>query len=238
MSESSGSAVAVESVPDAKYLEAILPLLDLSDALRVLAGRFEPGRLAVVSNFGPSTLVVLHTLHEIGIRLPVVFIDTLHHFPETLEHVERVRERYDLDLRVYRPAPTRADFEAMYGPELWRRDLDRYHEVAKVEPFREATAELDGWITGRRRDQSGARDDLPLVETGQSFRFNLLAFWSRTEVWRFILTKGVPYNPLHDRGYASIGDAPLTTPVREGEPERAGRWRGLGRSECGIHQDV
>jgi phosphoadenosine phosphosulfate reductase len=209
--------------------------LDLPSALETITAAFEPGRLAVVSNFGPSTLVVLHTLHRIGIRLPVIFIDTLHHFRETLEHVERVREKYDLDLRIYRPAPTRAEFERIHGPELWKRDLDRYQAVAKVAPFQAATADLAAWITGRRRDQSRSRDDLPIVENGEQIRINPLATWNRTDVWRTILENEIPYNPLHDRGYPSVGDEPLTTPVGAGEDERAGRWRGDARTECGIH---
>ncbi len=233
----SGSLGVVAERPShsARELSAAIGGLDLESALKHVASSFEPGRLAVVSNFGPATLVVLHNLHRLGIRLPVAFVDTLHHFPETIAHVERVRERYDLDLRIYRPAPSRAAFEEAYGPELWKHDLDRYQEVAKVAPFKEATADLDAWITGRRRDQSNTRDDLPLVEGDSQLRINLLADWSRTQVWRFIVENEVPYNPLHDRGYPSVGDEPLTTPVAEGEDERAGRWRGMPRTECGIH---
>jgi len=197
--------------------------------------RVTSGRLAVVSAFGPGSLVVLHELHAAGIRLPVLFVDTLHHFPETLAHVERVRVRYDLDLRVFRHVESRDAFEARYGPRLWERDLDRYQEFSKVEPFRRATAGLAGWITGRRREQAATRATLPLVEGGPQLRFNPLAGWSSTEVWRFIHEREIPYNRLHERGYASIGDEPLTTAVEDGEQERAGRWRGTGRTECGIH---
>ncbi|MGH7446348.1 MAG: phosphoadenylyl-sulfate reductase, partial [Longimicrobiales bacterium] len=158
------------------------------------------------------------------------------HFPETLEHVERVRVCYDIDLRVYRPAESRADFDAVHGPRLWARDLDRYEQVTKVEPFRRAIASLDAYITGRRRDQSATRVDLDVVECGRPEIINPIAAWTRRQVWDFIGAHDVPYNPLHDRGFTSIGDTPLTTPVRADEPERAGRWRGLGRTECGIHQ--
>jgi phosphoadenosine phosphosulfate reductase len=240
VSASSNSTVAEatassSSRPNAEELERRISSLGLEDALQVIVSSFEAGKLAVTSNFGPATLVVLHTLHKLGIRLPVIFIDTLHHFRETLAHVERVREKYDLDLRVYRPAPSREAFEAKYGPELWKRDLDLYQRVSKVEPFLEATRDLDGWITGRRREQASTRDDLPLVQDGRQLRVNPLAAWKRSEVWRFIMDNQIPYHPLHDLGYASIGDEPLTTPISEGEHERAGRWRGLGRTECGIH---
>ncbi len=197
---------------------------------------FRPGKLAVVSAFGPGSLVVIHKLQALGIRLPVVFIDTLHHFPETIALVEEARAKYDLDLRVYRHLESREAFEAKYGERLWERDIDRYQELAKVEPFRRATADLDGWFTGRRRDQSGTRAQLRLVEDGVKLRINPLMDWSKGDVWRYLIDRGVPYNPLLDQGYASVGDEPLTTVVREGEDERAGRWRGSERTECGIHE--
>jgi phosphoadenosine phosphosulfate reductase len=203
--------------------------------IRWAAEAFAPGRLALVSAFGPGSMVLLHFLEEAGVSLPVIFVDTLHHFPETLEHVERVRERYRLDLRVYRPEDDLAAFEAKHGPRLWERDLEAYQRVAKVEPFARATAELDGWITGRRRDQSASRAGLPVVEGGARPRVNPLAEWTRDDVWGFIRMNDLPYNPLHDQGYASIGDAPLTTPVAPSEHERFGRWRGTGLLECGIH---
>ena len=203
--------------------------------LRWAVRTFSVERFALVSAFGPGSSVNIHLLAEIGASLPVIFVDTLHHFPETLEHVERVRARYGLDLRVYRPPLDVAGIEARYGPRLWERDLELYQQVTKVEPFRRATAQLDGWITGRRRDQSGTRGELPVLQGGERICVNPLAAWTRQEVWDFIRLYDLPYNPLHDQGYASIGDAPLTTPVRAGEHERAGRWRGAGRLECGIH---
>ena len=205
------------------------------DILRCAVGSFPPGRLALASAFGPGTVALIHMLSDIGPQLPVIFIDTLHHFRETLDLAERLRERYQLDLRVFRPAASRAEFEARYGPRLWERDVALYQQVAKVEPFRRATAELDGWITGRRRDQAATRADLPVVESGETVRINPLAGWSRGDVWRYILEHDIPYNPLHDQGYASIGDEPLTSRVGSGEHERAGRWRGLEKVECGIH---
>lgn len=206
------------------------------DVLTWALRSFPEHKLALVSAFGPGSLVLIHLLSELRARLAVIFIDTLYQFPETLAHVERVRAHYDLPLRVYRPAESRTVFEAHHGARLWERDLDAFQRLTKVEPFQRAVAGLDAYITGRRRDQAPTRAGLETVEGASPVVINPLASWTREDVWRFIREHDVPYNPLHDNGYASIGDAPLTTPVLPHEPERAGRWRGLGRLECGIHQ--
>ncbi len=199
--------------------------------------RFQPGCLAVATSFGPAGLVILDHLRRRSVRLPVVFIDTLHHFPETLDLLERARRHFDLDVRVFRPAPNLGAFETLHGPRLWERDLDRYQHVAKVEPGRRAAASLDAWITGRRRAESDSRRDLPIVGSGASglVAINPLAAWSTADVWAYIHARGLPFNALHARGYTSIGDEPLTTSTAPGEPERAGRWRGQERLECGMH---
>lgn len=232
-----------------------LPLGPAGDSpreiLRWACGEFPAGGLVVSTAFGVGGIVLIHMLHEEGLRLPVVFIDTLHHFPETLGLAERVRERYDLDLRVERPAADAKGFERVHGPRLWERDVERFHQVTKVEPMNRALAGVNGWITARRRDQAPSRAQLPVVEqwgnghlAGRDtspehalrLKINPLAGWSRDRVWAFVRAHDLPYNPLHDRGYASIGDRPLTTPVAPGEDERAGRWRGSERTECGLHQ--
>jgi phosphoadenosine phosphosulfate reductase len=195
----------------------------------------EPGKLIVSTSFGPSGMVNLHTIAEVAPAVPVVFIDTLYHFDETLKHAELVQRHYGLDVRVYRPAPSREAFEKEHGERLWERDLDRYHYLTKVEPMQRALEGVRGWITGRRRDQSATRSHLPIVEIGDHVKVNPVAAWGRGDVWRFILDNDVPYNPLHDAGYPSVGDEPLTTPVHMGEGERAGRWRGQARTECGLH---
>lgn len=198
-----------------------------------------PG-LVVTTAWQPGGIVILDILHEIGKRPPVLFVDTLWHFPETLELAEKLRTRYDLDLRVYKPEglETESDFVAKHGEALWDRDLDLYQEITKVEPLRRALAETKAraWISGRRRDQGGERSDLPILElAGDRIKVNPLAAWTRKEIWERILSKGLPYNPLHDLGYPSIGDRPLTEPAGEGEGERSGRWKGRGKTECGIH---
>jgi phosphoadenosine phosphosulfate reductase len=205
------------------------------DALADANAQFARDRLALVSAFGPGSIVIAHLLRQLRTRVPVVFVDTLHHFPETLALAERVTAFFGLDLRVFRAATTREEFESLHGPDLWARDLARYQRLTKIEPYARAMTGLDACITGRRREQAETRAALPIREEGQPVRFNPLASWRRADVWSWIRRHDLPYNPLHDRGYASIGDAPLTTPVRDGEHERAGRWRGTDRTECGIH---
>jgi phosphoadenosine phosphosulfate reductase len=173
--------------------------------------------------------------------VPVLFLDTLHHFQDTLDTVDRAKARYNLDLRVYRAkgVNSREEFAARYGANLWEWDVSQFHYLTKVEPLQRALKEIGvtAWITGRRREQSANREQMPILErdTEGRLKINPLANWTRKDVWNYTLKHNVPYNPLHDKGYTSIGDEPLTTPVRPGEHERAGRWRGTAKTECGIH---
>jgi len=201
-----------------------------------------PDGLIQTSSF--SLPVIPHMLyHQVRPQppIPVVFLDTLHHFPETLDTLERATIAYDLDVRIYRPqaAQDQATFAARYGERLWQKNVDWFHYVTKVEPLQRALKDLNvqAWITGRRRDQSQARRCLPIFEQDPQGRIkiNPLAPWTRKQVWTYIVEHQVIYNPLHDQGYASIGDQPLTTPIAQGEDERAGRWRGSSKTECGIH---
>jgi phosphoadenosine phosphosulfate reductase len=211
------------------------------DILRWAIQTFPQG-LAQTNAF--SIPVTIHMLYE-ELRperpVPVIFLDTLHHFPETLETVDRAKQRYDLDLHVYRAegASSREAFASRYGQELWHRDVNQFHYLTKVEPLQQALAdiEVDAWVTGRRRDQSASRKYMPILERDADGRIkiNPLANWTRKDIWTYVYNNNVIYNPLHDQGYASIGDEPLTTPVQSGEHERAGRWRGSAKTECGIH---
>jgi phosphoadenosine phosphosulfate reductase len=216
-------------------LDADIGEMDVRGVVEWAVQNVEAGKLIVSTSFGPSGLVNLHTVAEVAPDVPVVFIDTLYHFAETLELAEQIRDHYGLDLRIYRPAESREAFEREHGERLWERDLDRFHHLTKIEPMERALEGVHGWITGRRRDQSATRADMPIVEIGERIKINPLAAWGRGDVWRFVLDNDIPYNPLHDMGYASIGDEPLTTPIHLGEDERAGRWRGQARQECGLH---
>lgn len=220
-------------------LEALNRMLESSDPraiLRWAAGAMAPERLVLSTSFGVGGIVLIHMLEEEDLRLPVIFVDTLHHFPETLMVAERVRARYGLDLRIVRPARNLEAFHARHGPRLWEHDVERFHKVTKVEPMHRALEGVHGWISARRRDQSESRAGLRVLEAQTHLKINPLVRWSARRVWDFVRKHDLPYNPLHDQGYPSIGDRPLTTPVAAGEGERAGRWRGTARSECGLHR--
>lgn len=172
----------------------------------------------------------------------LIFFDTLHHFPETLSLVDRVRQRYpNINVHVYKPlgAETEQEFAAKYGERLWDTNDERYDWLAKVEPAQRAYRELrvDAVLTGRRRSQGGKRGDLDVLEIDDAglIKVNPLANWSFEQVRQYIKENDVPYNELLDRGYKSVGDYHSTKPVKDNEDERSGRWQGQAKTECGIH---
>ena len=203
-----------------------------------------PTGLVQTSAFNVDDLVITDIIYrdlKPVTPVPVLFLDTLHHFPQTLELVAKAKEIYNLDLKTYKTPDleTREAFAAKYGEALWDKDIAQFHHLTKIEPLQRGLAELEtvAWITGRRRDQAVTRADMPVLELDNQGRLkiNPLASWTRQESWVYVAEHGTIYNPLHDQGYPSIGDEPITTQVADGEDERAGRWRGTGKTECGIH---
>lgn len=231
----------MSETPTADWLASRSSELEGKHPRDILAWAFEhlPGTV-VTTAFQPGGIVILDLLHELGLRPPVIFVDTLYQFPETLALAEQCRERFAMDLRIWKPLDcgTTAEFEARHGTELWEKDLDLYQDLTKVEPMRRAMRETAarGWVSGRRRDQGGDRQDLAVLElSGERVKVNPLAAWTRKDLWKHLLDRGLPYNPLHDQGYPSIGDWPLTDKADASEGERSGRWKGRGKTECGIH---
>lgn len=170
----------------------------------------------------------------------VFYINTGCQFKETDETKRLIKERYNLNLIEYGPDLGIEEQTRKYGEELFKKDPDLCCHIRKVEPIKRALKDLDAWITGLRREQSPTRRNLAIVEVNERdgktlVKVNPLASWTRGQVWKHILRRGIPYNPLYDRGYTSIGCEPCTLPVRPGEDERAGRWAGTGKKECGIH---
>jgi phosphoadenosine phosphosulfate reductase len=227
-------------------LDALNQQFDTATPQEILAWSVEniPTGLVQTSAFNVDDLVLTDILYKQlkpDQPVPVLFLDTLHHFPQTLELVAKVKELYNLNLQVYKiqDVDTREAFAAKYGEALWDADILKFHDLTKIEPLQRGLNELStvAWITGRRRDQATTRADMPVFELDKQGRLkiNPLASWTRKDSWAYVAEHGMIYNPLHDQGYPSIGDEPITTPVGEGEDERAGRWRGTGKTECGIH---
>lgn len=176
--------------------------------------------------------------------VPIIFIDTLHHFPETLALFDRVKRRYSTaEFHVFYPEDsfTESAFAAKHGAELWKKDEPSYDYLVKVEPARRAYQQLNvrAVLTGRRRSQGGARGSLDVIEIDETglIKVNPLANWSFEQVESYIREYNVPYNELLNRGYRSVGDWHSTLPVKEGEDERAGRWKGTEKTECGLHEN-
>ncbi|KAM0798300.1 Phosphoadenosine phosphosulfate reductase family-domain-containing protein [Usnea florida] len=196
--------------------------------------------------FGLTGLTTLDMLSKMKIPRPqmvdLLFFDTLHHFPETLSLLNRVREHYPLvNLHIYSPADssTAEEFARQHGERLWETNDQLYDWLAKVEPAQRAYRELQvgAVLTGRRRSQGGKRGDLDVIEVDEAglVKVNPFANWTLEQVQNYIKVNNVPYNELLDRGYKSVGDWHSTKPVKAGESERAGRWQGQQKTECGIH---
>jgi phosphoadenosine phosphosulfate reductase len=204
----------------------------------VLADGPLAGRTALVSSFGAESAVLLHMVARVDRATPVIFLDTGKLFAETHAHRAALVELLQLrDVRVVRPAPAAVAARDPHG-DLWRQDPDACCHLRKTTALEAALAGFDAWITGRKRFQGGARWQLPMIEPEWSrdrIKINPLATWSAADVERYRVQHDLPKHPLAELGYRSIGCMPCTRPVAAHEPQRAGRWRGLDKSECGIH---
>jgi phosphoadenosine phosphosulfate reductase len=199
-------------------------------------------RLAVATSFQSSGLVILHLLRDIRPDLPVLFLDTGFHFPETTAFRKTIAEQWDLKVVELRGAHGSPERQAeLHGPELYKTNPDECCAINKVRPLQNALEEYDGWISGLRRDQSPLRADTPIVEAqllpsgNEVLKIHPLARWSVDDVNDYVKEHAIPTHPLLERGFRSIGCWPCTRAVAAGEEERAGRWDGFGKSECGIH---
>jgi phosphoadenosine phosphosulfate reductase len=194
--------------------------------------------VALATGFGAEGCVLIAMIAAINPAARIFYLDTDLLFPETYALRDRLVARYAIRFER-RGSSLSLDAQAQqYGPELWRRDPDLCCRLRKVEPLREMLSGLRAWVTAIRRDQSPTRRNIGVVEWDEKFgliKVNPLAAWSKDDVWNYIENFDVPYNPLHDCGYPSIGCVPCTTPVQIGETTRAGRWRGKLKTECGLH---
>jgi phosphoadenosine phosphosulfate reductase len=195
-------------------------------------------RVVQITSFGPTGMVILDALARLSPGIRVVTLDTEFLFQETYDLLEEVQRRYPITLDIRRPHLSPAAQAQQYGPELWARDPDQCCALRKVLPLQEVLQEFDAWLTGLRRDQSNTRSHLPLVMWDTKYKLvkiNPLADWTKGRIWSYILEHRVPYNLLHDQGYASIGCTHCTRQTSNLADERSGRWQGRQKTECGIH---
>ena len=198
-------------------------------------------RLGIATGFGAEGAVVIDFAVRINPNPNVFFIDTGFLFPETYELRRRLEDRYGIEIHAFKTAVTPEAQDETFGPRLWASDPDLCCRIRKLEPLKDALAGLDAWVTAIRRDQTADRASAGIFEWDfrwQRVKVNPLARWTKREVWDYIARNDVPYNPLHDSGYPSIGCTHCTRPVRAGESDRAGRWSGHLKTECGLHGDT
>ncbi len=193
--------------------------------------------LMMSTAFGKSGMVILDMVKDICPELPIYFVDTGFHFPETLDFVGRVEREMGLQIRIQRPVLAVEEFKEKFGDKLYETDPDRCCHKNKVEPFAALLDLYQGWITGIRRDQSATRaeaEPLEILESNQ-LKVQPLVLWTRDRVEAYLKENRVPQHPLLSQGYASIGCAPCTLPTGNSSDERAGRWAGKEKTECGLH---
>jgi phosphoadenosine phosphosulfate reductase len=207
---------------------------------RLLRWAFETWKreVAISSAFGAEGMVLIDMASRVHPEFRLFTLDTEFLFPETYDLMERVEKRYGIRVERVYSALTPEEQEKAHGRALWSREPDQCCNLRKIEPLRKKLAGLRGWITGIRRDQTAARAHARKVEWDTKFqllKINPLVDWSAEKVWQYIRKHDVPYNPLHDRHYPSVGCTHCTRAVKPGEDPRAGRWSDFKKTECGLH---
>ncbi len=189
---------------------------------------------------GPGGLVLAHMAYSEGLDIPILFVDTDFLFPETYELKERLEREWGLQIKEARSPLTPEEQAERFGDRLWSTDPDRCCQLRKVDPMAQLLEEVDCWVTALRRDQSPSRANVKrfevhVTEAGTTIlKVNPLVDWTRSDVWTYIVEHNVPYNPLLDIGYASLGCTHCTAKTI-GDDERSGRWQGKAKTECGLH---
>lgn len=199
-------------------------------------------KIVVACSFGAEDVVLVDMVHRINPSIPLFYLDTDFLFPETYATRDRMIERYNLQATQViqvKSLLTPKEQDASHGEALWARNPDQCCQLRKVEPLTRVLKGYDAWVTGIRREQAPSRANAGLIEWDQKFelvKINPLACWTWTDVWTYIKVYEVPYNPLHDQNYPSIGCTYCTAPVAPGDDPRAGRWKHFAKTECGLHK--
>jgi phosphoadenosine phosphosulfate reductase len=222
-------------LPDTSALEG----LPTEEVVRWALERFGD-RIAVSTALGPSGVVLLHLAQQVRPGVRAFFLDTGYHFPETLEHLARLEARLGLTLERVHPDSAEVAARDAASTPLYQTSPEACCALRKVEPMDRVLRGLDAWMTGIRRDQGGDRAHAPVAEwktVGDRavLKLNPLVAWDRKRIWAHLFAHDLPYNPLHDQGYPSVGCWPCTRPADADAGERSGRFVGQSRTECGLH---
>ena len=207
---------------------------------RVLRWAFDTfgAAVAISSAFGVEGMAVIDIAAGVRKDFRVFTLDTEFLFPETYNLMDQVEQRYGIAIERVYSLISAEEQERVHGQALWTRNPDECCDLRKVEPLRRKLGELRAWVTSIRRDQTAERAGAGKIEWDEKFglvKINPIADWSSKQVWQYIREHDVPFNPLHERNYPSIGCTHCTRAVRPGEDDRAGRWAGLSKTECGLH---
>jgi phosphoadenosine phosphosulfate reductase len=227
-------------VKDKNSLDQIRVAAESWKAEQVMAWAFDTygDKIAIATGMGVEGMALLDIASRVNPNLKLFTGDTEFLFPETYDLMDRVEEKYGIKIeRLYSQLTPEEQAEG-YGPELWARDPDQCCALRKVEPLKRKLATLDAWVTAIRRGQTSDRASVRKIDWDAKFglaKISPLADWTREQVWSYVVRNDVPYNPLHDQNYPSIGCTHCTRAVKPGEDPRAGRWSGFQKTECGLH---
>ncbi|MCA9100295.1 MAG: phosphoadenylyl-sulfate reductase [Planctomycetales bacterium] len=222
-----------ELAQHSERLETASPL----EIIRWAAETYGDG-LCMATAFGPEGCVILHFLAQVRPETYVFNLDTGYQFQETLDTRDRIAEKYGIEVELRRPELSVADYEAANGGPVYKTDPNRCCFDRKIRVLHQSVVGHTAWMSGIRRDQSEHRAGAPVVGWDKKFglvKISPLANWTKKDVWALIVKEDIPYIPLHDQGYTSIGCWPCTVANTFSDDERAGRWSGTGKTECGLH---
>lgn len=211
------------------------------DVLVAAIDRYAPN-IVLACSFGAEDVVLVDMVHRLNPNVPLFYLDTDFLFPETYTTRDRIIQQYDLkpaQVLQIKSLLTPARQAEQHGEALWGKEPDRCCQLRKVEPLTRVLSGFAAWITGIRRDQAPSRAHAGVIEWDQKFnlvKVNPLARWTWADVWTYIRVHEVPYNPLHDQNYPSIGCTHCTAPVGPDDDPRAGRWKNFSKTECGLHK--
>ena len=214
-------------------LESAAPVEILEWAVENYAPNF-----AMATAFGPEGMTMIHMLSTFAPETPIFNLETGYQFQETLELREKVKQRYGIEVQLVRPEVDVVEYEQLHGGPVYKSDPNKCCYDRKLSLLKKVANRLHCWSSAIRRDQSPDRAKAPIVGWDKKFgliKVSPLANCSKKDIWNMILEHDIPYNPLHDQGYPSVGCWPCTRPIGIGEDERAGRWSGTAKTECGLH---